>query len=80
MIKRHITENNITGVVLCDFIADLNDFEDTKGMWEDAQQAIDLVEQETGKRLPLSIVYTTEGELMGVQPDFAEAAFRITPQ
>jgi len=78
MIKKHVHENGITGIVLCDFIPDLSDFEDTKGMWEDVQIAIDLVEQETGKRLPLSIVYTTEGELMGIHPDFAEAALRLT--
>jgi hypothetical protein len=77
-IKRHIKENNITGIVLYDYLSDLSDFEDTKGMWEDVQHAIDIVEQETGKRLPLSIVHTTEGELLGVQPDFAEAAFKIT--
>ncbi len=77
-IKRHIKENNITGIVLYDYISDLSDFEDTKGMWEDVQHAIDIVEKETGKRLPLSIVHTTEGELLGVQPDFAEAAFKIT--
>jgi hypothetical protein len=78
MIRRQVAENNISGVVLCDFIADLNDFEDTKGMWEDAQQAIDLVEQETGKRLPLSIMYTTHGTVMGAEPSYAEAAFRLT--
>ncbi len=78
IIKKQIAENNITGVILCDFIADLNDFEDTKGMWEDAQEAIDLAEQETGTRLPLSILYTTEGDLMGASPAFAEAALRIT--
>ncbi|MCX5900619.1 MAG: hypothetical protein NTX06_07790 [Proteobacteria bacterium] len=77
-IKKHVLENGITGIVLCDFIPDLSDFEDTKGMWEDVQEAIDLVEQETGKRLPLSILYTTQGELLGNHPDFAEAAFRIT--
>ena len=76
-IKRHMEENNITGIVLYDYITDLSDFEDTKGMWEEAQHAIDIVEKETGKRLPLSIVNTTEGELLGAQPDFAEAAFRI---
>ncbi len=78
IIKRQIAENNITGVLLCDFITDLSDFEDTKGMWEDAQEAIDLAEQETGKRLPLSILYTTQGDLMGTKPAFAEAAFRLT--
>ena len=59
-IKRHIKENNITGIVLYDYISDLSDFEDTKGMWEDVQHAIDIVEKETGKRLPLSIVHTTK--------------------
>lgn len=78
MLKKHVLENKITGVVLCDFIADLSDFEDTKGMWEDAQIAIDLVAEETGIRLPLSIVYTTGGDLLGAHPDFAEAALRIT--
>lgn len=77
-LKRHMKENNITGIVLYDYISDLSDFEDTKGMWEEVQHAIDIVEKETGRRLPLSIVNTTEGELLGVQPDFAEAAFRIT--
>lgn len=78
IIKKQIAQNNITGVILCDFITDLSDFEDTKGMWEDAQEAIDLAAQETGTRLPLSILYTTEGELMGAKPAFAEAALRIT--
>jgi hypothetical protein len=78
VIKRHVIENGVTSVVLCDFITDLSDFEDTKGMWEDVQIAIDLVEKETGKRLPLSIVYTTQGDLMGAHPGFAEAALRIT--
>ena len=59
-------KNGITGIVLCDFIPDLSDFEDTKGMWEDAQEAIDLVEKETGKRLPLSILYTTRGDIKGI--------------
>ncbi|MEI6126056.1 MAG: hypothetical protein WCQ99_05820, partial [Pseudomonadota bacterium] len=78
MIKKHVLENNITSVVLCDFITDLSDFEDTKGMWEDAQIAIDVVEKELGKRLPLSIVYTTQGDLMGIHPDYAEATLRMT--
>ena len=78
MIKKHVLENKVTCVVLCDFITDLSDFEDTKGIWEEVQEAIDLVEEETGKRLPLSIVYTTEGDLKGTHPDFAEAALRIT--
>ena len=78
MIKKHLTENKITSVVLCDFITDLSDFEDTKGIWEEVQEAIDLVEKETGKKLPLSIVYTTGGELKGTHPGFAESALRIT--
>jgi len=78
MIKKHVVENKISCVVLCDFITDLSDFEDTKGLWEEVQEAIDLVEKETGKRLPLSIVYTTGGDLKGTHPDFAEAAFKIT--
>ncbi len=78
MIKRQVLENKVSCVMLCDFITDLSDFEDTKGIWEEVQEAIDLVEQETGKRLPLSIVYTTDGELQGAHPDFAEAAFRIS--
>ncbi len=78
MIKKHVLENKVTCIVLCDFITDLSDFEDTKGIWEEVQEAIDLVEEETGKRLPLSIVYTTEGDLKGTHPDFAEAALRIT--
>ena len=78
MIKKHVAENNITGIVLYDNITDLSDFEDTKGMWEDVQGAIDLLEKETGRCLPLSIVHTTKGTLQGAHPDFAEAAFRIT--
>jgi hypothetical protein len=78
MIKKHVTENKISCVVLCDFITDLSDFEDTKGLWEEVQEAIDLVEKETGKRLPLSIVYTTGGDLKGTHPDFAEAALKMT--
>jgi hypothetical protein len=78
MIQKHVRENGITGIVLCDFITDLSDFEDTKGMWEDVQIAIDLIEKETGRRLPLSIVYTTEGALMGAHAGFAEAALQIT--
>jgi len=78
LIKRHLSEHTITGVVLCDFITDLSDFEDTKGMWEDVQIALDCVAQETGRRLPLSIVYTTEGELMGDQPGFADAVLCMT--
>jgi hypothetical protein len=78
MIKKQVIENKVTCVVLCDFITDLSDFEDTKGIWEEVQEAIDLVEKETGKRLPLSIVYTTEGDLKGTHPDFAEAALTIT--
>lgn len=78
MIKKHLLENKVTCVVLCDFITDLSDFEDTKGIWEEVQEAIDLVAEETGKRLPLSIVYTTGGELKGIHPDFAEAALKIT--
>jgi hypothetical protein len=78
MIKKHLTENKITSIVLCDFIADLSDFEDTKGIWEEVQEAIDLLEKETGKRLPLSIVYTTGGDIQGAHPGFAEAALRIT--
>jgi hypothetical protein len=73
-----VIENKISSVILCDFIADLSDFEDTKGMWEDVQTAIDLVEKETGKKLPLSIVYTTGGELIGTHPGFAEAALKMT--
>jgi len=78
MIKKHLAENSITGVVLCDFISDLSDFEDTKALWEEVQEAIDLVEKETGKRLPLSIVYTTGGDIKGAHPDFAEAALCMT--
>lgn len=78
MIKKHLIDNKVTCVVLCDFIPDISDFEDTKGLWEEVQEAIDLVEKETGKRLPLSIVYTTEGDLLGTHPDFAEAAFKMT--
>jgi hypothetical protein len=78
MIKKHVIENKVTCIVLCDFIPDISDFEDTKGLWEEVQEAIDLVEKETGKRLPLSIVYTTEGDLIGTHPDFAEAAFKMT--
>ena len=77
-IKKHVIENKISSVILCDFIADLSDFEDTKGMWEDVQIAIDLVQKETGKKLPLSIVYTTGGELIGTQPGFAETALKMT--
>jgi len=77
-IKRHLQEHNISGIILYDYIPDLSDFEDTKGMWEDVQHAIDIVERETGRRLPLAIVHSTEGELLGAQPDFAEAAFRMT--
>ncbi|MCP4716738.1 MAG: hypothetical protein GY868_16575 [Deltaproteobacteria bacterium] len=77
-IKKHIVDNRITSVVLYDYMTDLSDFEDTKGMWEEVQEAIDLAAQETGKSLPLSIVNTTDGYLMGTHPDFAEAAFNIT--
>jgi hypothetical protein len=56
LIKKHIQENGITSIVLLDYLLDLSDFEDTKGLWEQVQEAIDLVEKETGKRLPLDIV------------------------
>jgi len=78
MIKKHVVENGVTSVVLCDLIPDISDFEDTKAIWEEVQEAIDLVAKETGKKLPLSIVYTTEGDLIGAHPDFAEAALRMT--
>jgi hypothetical protein len=78
MLKRHVLENGVTGIVLCDFITDISDFEDTKAIWEEVQEAIDLVERETGKKLPLHIVYTTGGDLKGAHPDFAEAVLRMT--
>ena len=78
LIKKHLQENGITSIILFDFLPDLSDFEDTKGLWEQVQEAINLVEQETGKRLPLDIVYTTQRELMGIHPAFAEAAFCLT--
>lgn len=78
MIKKHVKENKISAVVLCDFITDISDFEDTKAIWEEVQEAIDLVEKETGKKLPLHIVYTTGGDLKGDHPDFAEAALRMS--
>lgn len=77
-IINHIKENRITGVVLYDHMTDLSDFEDTKGVWEEVQDAIDLVTQETGVELPLSIVHTTDGDLQGTHPDFAEAVFNMT--
>ena len=78
MIQRHMKEDSITSVVLCDFITDLSDFEDTKAIWEEVQEVIDLIEKETGKKLPLHIVYTTGGDIKGVHPDFAEAALLMT--
>ncbi len=78
MIEKQIKDNKITGVVLYDNMTDLSDFEDTKGIWEEVQEAIDLVVAETGKELPLSIVHTTDGDLQGTHPDFAEAAFNLT--
>lgn len=78
LLKKHIRENGITSIILLDYIADLSDFEDTKGLWEQVQEAIDLVEKETGKRLPLDIVYNTHGELLGEHPSFAESAFLVT--
>jgi len=78
MIKKHVVEDGITCVVLCDLIPDISDFEDTKAIWEEAQEAIDLIAKETGKKLPLSIVTSTGGNLIGAHPDFAEAALRMT--
>ena len=78
MIKKHVKENKVSGVVLCDFITDISDFEDTKAIWEEVQEAIDLVEKELGKKIPLHIVYTTGGDIKGDHPDFAEAALRMT--
>jgi hypothetical protein len=78
MLKKHVRDNGITSIVLYDFLPDVSDFEDTKGIWEDVQTAIDVLEQETGTRLPLCIVNTTGGELQGAHPSFSEAAFQIT--
>ena len=78
LIKKHIKENGITSIILYDFIPDLSDFEDTKGLWEQVQEAIDLVEKETGNKLQLDIVYTTRDELLGKHPAFVESAFSFT--
>ena len=78
MIKKRVVEDGITCVVLCDLIPDISDFEDTKGIWEEVQEAINLITKETGKKLPLSIATTTAGNLIGAHPDFAQAAVRMT--
>ncbi len=78
MLKKHVEDDGITGIVLYDFLTDLSDFEDTKGIWEDVQEAIDALENETGVRLPLTAVHTTDGDLMGDHPDFAESVFALT--
>jgi hypothetical protein len=78
MIKKHVVEDGITCVVLYDLIPDISDFEDTKGIWEEVQEAIDLVAKETGRKLSLSLATTTGGNLIGAHPDFAQAAVRMT--
>ena len=78
LIKKQLAENNITGIVLSDLLTEVLDFDGTKGIWEDVQEAIDLVEQETGRKLPLSIACTTGGAMNGSHPDFAESALRMT--
>lgn len=78
MIKRRVINDGVTCVILCDLIPDISDFEDTKAIWEEVQEAIDLVALETGKKLPLSIVTTTGGDLIGDHPDFAKAALKMT--
>jgi hypothetical protein len=78
IIKKHLTEDGITSVLLCDFLSDLSDFEDVKCLWEETQEAIDLINQETGIRLPLSIAWTTGGDLLGTHPDYAQSAMKMT--
>jgi hypothetical protein len=78
MLKKHVIEDGITCVLLCDLIPDISDFEDTKAIWEEVQEAIDLVAKETGKKLPLLLATTTGGNLIGAHPDFAEAAVKMT--
>ena len=78
IIKKHIIEKKITSIIVSNFTTDISDFDDTKGIWEDVQEAIDLAEKETGNKLPLSMVYTTEGEIRGAHPNFAESAFRVS--
>jgi len=78
MIKKQIKENGITSIILFDYIPDLSDFEDTKGLWEQVQEAVNLVEKETGKRLHIDIVNTTQDELLGKHPAFAQSAFCVT--
>jgi len=78
LLKKHVKENGITSIILFDYILDLSDFEDTKGLWEQVQEAIDLVEKEIGKRLHLDIVFTSQGNLLGKHPSIAESALRVT--
>jgi len=77
-IKKHVLQNNISSVLLSDYLTDLSDFEDAKCLWEEAQEAVDLVAQETGKKLQLAVLWSTGGRLMGIHPGFADAALKVT--
>jgi len=77
LVKSYVEKHGITSILQYDFIPDVSDFEDVKCLWEEVQDAIDFVEKETGKRLDLAIVQTTNGEFFGKREEFAKATFNI---
>jgi hypothetical protein len=77
MIKSYVEKEGITGIVEYDFILDISDFEQTKCLWEEAKDAIDFVERETGKRLSWTTVQATNTEVLGEREEAAKASFNI---
>ena len=70
-------KENITSVLMCDFIPDVSDFEDVKCLWEEIQDAIDFVNLKTGRSIDLAVVQTTNSDFLGRRPEFAKATFNL---
>jgi len=77
LVNYYVEKENITGILMYDFIPDVSDFEDVKCLWEEIQDAIDFVGKHTGKHIDLAIVQTTNSEFLGKRPEFAKATFNL---
>ncbi len=77
LVKHYAEKENITVILMCDFIPDVSDFEDVKCLWEEIQDAIDFVYMKTGKRLDLAVVQTVNSDFLGRRSEFAKATFNL---